>query len=114
MEINYQLVHLPKESLKKIELPEKNYSIGWSYGKEFLGSKPDLLKRSFYARLDPLSKNQPIRDNVWPEEIPEMKSTFEDLGNTIRQVGLVILENIDRYIKNNIPSYNLNYPKIIS
>ena len=28
LDLNYKLVNLPNESLKKVELPEKNYSIG--------------------------------------------------------------------------------------
>lgn len=114
LDLNYKLVNLPNESLKKVELPEKNYSIGWSYGKEQLGNLPDLLKASYYAKLDPLTSTKPIGNNVWPIELPEIKEAFEDLGNSIREVGLIILKNIDQYIKKNNPNYELNYPKIIS
>lgn len=112
--LDYQLVHLPQEALKKCELPEKNYASGWSYGKEQLGNLPDLLKGSFYAQLNPLTNFPPKGDNVWPQELPELEKAFMTLGNSIREVGLVILKNIDKYIKLNIPSYDLDYTKIVS
>ena len=113
-QLSHQLVNLPEEALRKIERPDKTYAVGWSYGKEYLGDKPDLLKASFYAALEPLNKQMPTEDNSWPAEIPELQATFNALGNVIRQVGLIILKNIDLFIKQKYPSYNLNYPEIVS
>jgi isopenicillin N synthase-like dioxygenase len=113
-DLNYKLVNLPDESLKKLEKPEILYSLGWSYGKEKLGKLPDLLKASFYAKLNPLTTRKQLGNNVWPQELPEMKEAFEELGNSIREVGLIILRNIDKYIKENNPNYELNYSNIIS
>jgi isopenicillin N synthase-like dioxygenase len=113
-DLNYELVNLPNESLKKLEKPEISYSLGWSYGKEKLGKLPDLLKASYYAKLDPLTTRKSNCENIWPQELPYMKEAFEDLGNSIREVGLIILKNIDKYIKENNPNYELNYCNIIS
>jgi len=114
-DLNHKLINLPESELKKVEKPEHNYSIGWSYGKEYLGSKPDLLKASYYARLTPLNLPQNFKDqNIWPEMLPELNSSFNAVGNVIRNIGLIILKNIDLFIKKNYPSYNLNYPNIIS
>jgi isopenicillin N synthase-like dioxygenase len=113
-DLNYKLVNLPDESLKKLEKPEILYALGWSYGKEKLGKLPDLLKASFYAKLDPLTTRKQLWNNVWPQELPEMKEAYEELGNSIREVGLIILRNIDKYIKEKNPNYQLNYSNIIS
>lgn len=114
-DLNHKLINLPESELKEIEKPELNYSFGWSYGKEYLSSKPDLLKASFYATLRALNNpNKFPNYNVWPESIPYLKPTLNSLGEIIRNVGLIILKNIDLYIKSNFNSYNLNYPEIIS
>jgi len=114
-ELNHKLVNLSEAELKKVEKPEVNYSIGWSYGKEYLGSKPDMLKASYYAKLKPLNLPFNYKDtNIWPVMLPELNSSFNAVGDVIRDIGLIILKNIDLYIKKHYPSYELNYPKIIS
>ncbi len=114
-ELTHKLINLPENELKKIEKQELNYSIGWSYGKEYLGSKPDLLKASYYAKLDPLHSSKNFKDeNIWPEMIPELKSSFTEVGNMIRDIGLIILKNIDLFIKKKNSCYNLDYQSIIS
>lgn len=114
-ELNHKLVNLPESELKKVEKPELNYTLGWSYGKEFLGSKPDLLKASYYATLKPLNSPKDFKDpNIWPEPLPELNATFNAVGEAIRDIGFVILSNIDKYIKKHYASYSLNYPSIIA
>jgi hypothetical protein len=45
-----QLANLPHEALKKYTVPESNFSVGWSRGKEHLqAGRVDSLKGSFYA-----------------------------------------------------------------
>jgi len=115
LKLNHELVNLPESELKKVEKPELNYSVGWSYGKEYLGTKPDMLKASYYAALKPLNLPTNFIDrNIWPEALPELNASFNSIGETIRDIGLIILSNIDKYIKQHYASYSLNYPRIIA
>lgn len=114
-DLNHKLVNLPENDLKKVEKPDLNYTVGWSYGKEYLGSKPDMLKASYYAKLKPVNLPQNFKDeNIWPSELPELNASFNAVGEAIRDIGLIILKNIDLYIKQHFQSYELNYQKIIS
>lgn len=110
----HKLTNLTDSALKKIERPDINYSLGWSYGKEkFSSGKADLLKGSYYACLLQDSSTNQVDTNVWPEEIPELRNSFFSLGNLIRDTGYTLLNVIDSYIKSIYPSYALNYKKII-
>ncbi len=52
LHMSYQLANLPKEELKKLEVPELNYGLGWNPGLlGFSGVKgvKDTLQGSFYG-----------------------------------------------------------------
>ena len=116
----HKLAYFPEADLKNLESPETNYSVGWSYGKEKLGDVPDLLKASYYAKLqvfDELANNKinTQMNNIWPNnKIPTLESNFMDLGNQIRAVSFMLYEVIDKYITSKYPSYSLQYKNIIS
>jgi isopenicillin N synthase-like dioxygenase len=109
----HKLVNLPDGTLKKLERPELNYGLGWSYGKEYLGEKPDLLKASYYLQLLNEVEKSPKDNNIWPQEIPELKQGFYELGGLLRQTGYHLLNVIDSYIKSVYPSYNHDYKELI-
>jgi isopenicillin N synthase-like dioxygenase len=108
-----QLVKLPKDSLKSLERPEINYALGWSYGKEYFNDKPDLLKASYYAQLLSMSMANQTDKNLWPQELPELKSAFYEMGGIMRSNGLILFSIIDKYIKKRFPKYGLDYPSLI-
>jgi isopenicillin N synthase-like dioxygenase len=111
----HKLVNLPPSTLTKLEHPEQNYAYGWSYGKEYLGEKPDFYKASYYANLRNLSTKSEHKENIWPsQDIPTFKPNFYELGDLIRNMGLTVLTLIDSYIKAQYPLYKLSYPTIIS
>lgn len=111
-QLSHKLVNLPKSSLDKLERPELNYGIGWSFGKEYFDDKPDFFKASYYSMLPQYGTDE-HSDNVWPDEIPALKSSVSKLGNIIREVGFDLLGVIDSYIKSKYPRYSLDYSKII-
>jgi isopenicillin N synthase-like dioxygenase len=113
LKLIYEIVNLPESVLKSLERPEIAFSLGWSYGKEYLNDKPDLLKASYYARLLQVSSKNPEDINVWPKEIPELRQAFFECGNVIRDNGMILLEVIDSYIKEVFPKYNVNYKQVI-
>lgn len=47
--LSYKIAHLPPSEQAKLEHPESMYNVGWSYGKEKLGDKPDFAKGSYYG-----------------------------------------------------------------
>ena len=112
----HKLVNLSKEKLEKIERPDLHYNLGWSHGKEKFKGKPDYMKGSFYATLNPY--NSEIKKNIddsgiWPEDIPDLKTNFRELGGQIRNVSFLLYDCIDAYIRSLIPTYNLNFKQLI-
>ena len=47
--LSYHLAHLSEAQLQRLEVPELNYGIGWSKGKERFRGTIDTGKGSFYA-----------------------------------------------------------------
>jgi isopenicillin N synthase-like dioxygenase len=96
-----------------LERPDINYALGWSHGKEYFNDKPDYLKGSYYAQLLQYNTDNPIDNNVWPKQFPDLRQTFLDLGNVIRNIGFIILDIIDSYIRSTYPKYDINYRRLI-
>ncbi|CAG9334967.1 unnamed protein product [Blepharisma stoltei] len=92
---------LPDDEKKELELPQINYMMGWSHGKEFFEGTPDFSKGSFYANPEvdkaPLYKGA-FHDNVWPRSLPELRIAFRDLGQEIMRVGALLARHLDKYI----------------
>ena len=109
-------------SLDKVVLPDTKFSTGWSHGREMLGDQPDIAKGSFYANpntnhlvadlcmrepektdhWEELGKRHPefYADNVWPEDdLPELESAFMEVGQLVRQVGILLAGVCDVYCR---------------
>lgn len=96
-----------------------HYSFGWSHGKEKLQGKPDVAKGSYYA--NPLF-DRPVDDesiiakfpefvhpNIWPTEaLPELEPAFKNLGQLIVAVGVLVAQQVDKYVHSMCPSYPVN------
>lgn len=113
-----KIVNMPKVYLEKYERPDVNYTLGYSHGKEKFLNEPDHKKASYYAVLQNYydnAANKPIElDNKWPREYaPQLPGAFYALGNQIREVGLLLFDAIDAYIKRQNPKYNVNCKELI-
>ncbi|TVT97440.1 hypothetical protein EJB05_57321 [Eragrostis curvula] len=105
------IANLPEDVKKELEDPESRYNFGWSHGKEKLESgKLDTFKGSFYANPvldvpttdDVLVSRYPsyCRPNIWPtDHLPELEIAFKALGKLILEVGLMLAQHCDRYVK---------------
>lgn len=104
---------LDQETKLKYENKESFYSFGWSHGKEKLQGKPDVSKGSYYANpqydepeTDPeLIKKYPafIHPNIWPkQELPQLEGAFKGLGQLIVDVGILVAQQCDKYIKTSV------------
>jgi isopenicillin N synthase-like dioxygenase len=101
----HKLVNLPKESLAKLEHPDSLYNVGWSFGKEKLGDKPDTKKGSFY--FNPLTDDPrpELREkypwcmpaNIWPdEELPALSQCTKRLGRRMHEVVISLALHVDK------------------
>ena len=110
-----KLYSLSDEEKQKITDPESGFSFGWSHGKEIFKGKPDLKKCSFYANPQydlpydnpELIEKYPYicRQNVWPESLPQFKPEFQRTCDIIINIGHLLIERIDSYIKSVNPQY---------
>lgn len=97
---------LPADVKAKYEVPQVNYSIGWSHGKESFQGVLDTAKGSFYANPSYDTPAPPAEGaavsafthpNVWPAEVPELEPAFKDLGQLIINVGRELAVHCDRF-----------------
>lgn len=104
-----KFIHLSEQIKEKYVNKESHYTIGWSYGKEMI---PDFSKGSYYANPlidEPTTDTELIKKypsfytpNIWPNEIPDFKKNFKELGELIYIVGLLVLNHCDKYLKSKI------------
>ena len=109
-----KLAALPKHILAKYEVPEANWWIGWSHGKELRASdkKPDVNKGSFY--FNPTADNPKVnchtsiylsQPNVWPKEIDDFEAACKDLAKLMVFVGTLIARQCDKFCEREIENY---------
>lgn len=98
---------MSEEAKEKYSVPDLNYSIGWSRGKERLeGGQPDTSKGSFYFNLS--SSQSPVFDkgdqtghqfhcfdNIWPKEIPELEPSLKRLTTLMTGTAQVLIQALD-------------------
>jgi isopenicillin N synthase-like dioxygenase len=108
-----KLANLPKDQLKKYEIPEAFYAIGWSHGKEQFQGQYDFSKGSFYAnpiydqqKYDPeaVKIGNSSAPNVWPSEIKELEPAFKKMGQVIKQTATHLSKHIDSYLHKQVPN----------
>jgi isopenicillin N synthase-like dioxygenase len=110
-----KLAQLPEDTLKKLEDPESRYMFGWSRGRETMNGKLDFSKGSFYANpvTDTPTEDKKLQDaypeychpNLWPEELPELRTALRDLGQLMLNTATLIASKCDKFLKNTIPDY---------
>jgi isopenicillin N synthase-like dioxygenase len=106
----HQLGSLGPEKLKKLEIPESYYSVGWSHGKEQFSGKYDFAKGSFYSnpifdqpKSDPEAQAKGLvgyaYPNVWPkEEVPALEQAVKDMGAIIRETAGHLAKQLDKFV----------------
>lgn len=104
-----KFAEMPESIKNKYVDPKSLYSFGWSHGKEKLSSGvPDLAKGSFYANPvkdisttdTELKKKSPeiYSNNIWPDELPELKESFFDISKLLVEIGLLFCKHLDQYL----------------
>jgi isopenicillin N synthase-like dioxygenase len=96
-----KIANLPAEELDALTLPDKDYTIGWSHGKEQFGvdsatGEPiyDNRKGSFY--LDPFRENT----NVFPRSsLPSLEPALLEVTHSMSQVALWVSKLCDAYLQ---------------
>ncbi|KAF2857353.1 Clavaminate synthase-like protein [Piedraia hortae CBS 480.64] len=116
------LAHLPPSTLSALERPSAKYSIGWSRGKENLGTGYDELKGSFYfhpvqnAALQTKARDlypdreEMVSPNIWPASLPGFEESLMTLSNLIVDVAAEVAKACDRFGQENIEGYR---PKLV-
>ncbi|VVT46821.1 uncharacterized protein SAPINGB_P001403 [Magnusiomyces paraingens] len=121
-----RLAHLPQDVLASMEVPQAQWLVGWSRGREKLegsGDKPDTQKGSFYvncafhtcddleappsADVKGYEKGYEIytHSNVWPPEDLEFKRNLKDLCNLMIDTAAVVAAACDRLFGGKLPGY---------
>ncbi len=97
---------LDEEEQKNYESPETFYAFGWSKGKEKMkNGVPDTAKGSYYG--NPIHD---VENNIWPtEHIEKFEYNFKKMGNFMYEVGINVIGECDKYLKNNIKEYPKDY-----
>jgi isopenicillin N synthase-like dioxygenase len=95
---------LPEEAKRSYHLPGGGGARGYTpFGIETAkGAKAHDLKEFWHVGRD-LPPGHPFRshmpDNVWPDEVPSFKDTFQQLYAAFDRTGLTILKAIARFLK---------------
>ena len=95
---------LPEEAKRRYHLPGGGGARGYTpFGIETAkGAKAHDLKEFWHVGRD-LPPGHPFRshmpDNVWPDEVPSFKDTFQQLYAAFDRTGLKILKAIARFLK---------------
>jgi isopenicillin N synthase-like dioxygenase len=114
--LGHTLAHASSEVKSKLEHEPSLWNVGWSHGKEKLGDNPDFAKGSFYANplfdspapSEEVYKANPYAypKNLWPtNDIPQLEVAFKELGHLMFDVVVLLCKQIDRLVKNRIPTY---------
>ncbi len=97
-----KVANLSPDILEQYELPETDYWIGWSHGRELRASdkQPDTHKGSFYfnpAPGDMVSDDHLSHPNVWIKEIPEFEKYCMELSQMMLKVGKLVAIQCDKF-----------------
>lgn len=108
LQLSRRLALLPESDRKKLELPEADYAVGWQHGNESFNGVLELSRASFYANPqieEALTDKGAYHANLWPENLPEFRDAFKDMGTEIIRVGSLVARQMDKYIKKHCPDY---------
>jgi isopenicillin N synthase-like dioxygenase len=105
-----QLAHLSSDQLEELTVPESDYTIGWSHGKEQFGvdhetNQPiyDTRKGSFYFNpfSDPSQEQTQQPSNVFPssEKFPFFEDQLMQLTHSMTEITLWVAALCDAYLK---------------
>jgi isopenicillin N synthase-like dioxygenase len=112
--LGFRFAALPNAVKDRYVHERSSYSFGWSHGKELL--KPgqfDEFKGSYYnnpqydvPQADPVLVDkypENYHPNVWPDaDFPELKPAFMTLGQRMVDVGVLVAEQCDRYVRSKL------------
>lgn len=122
----YRFAKLDENIREKYTDPGSRYSFGWSYGKEIMDGKPDVLKGSYYA--NPTVDNPTASaeehakypeyygQNIWPNEkdIEDFEEAFKDLGKFVFKVGCELAVACQPFALSHLSDSSMSLPNLIS
>ncbi|KZP16761.1 Clavaminate synthase-like protein [Athelia psychrophila] len=130
LKLAYQFGNLDEQTREKYADPKTNYSFGWSHGKEIMNGKPDTLKGSYYANINPAlhkfdispaqQKSHPeyYGENIWPKSdekhVEGFEQAFKDLGGFIFKVGCELAAACQPFVSQHVKDSSLSLPDLIS
>ena len=104
-----QFAEMP-DTIKEKYVDEKSlYSFGWSHGKEKMSNGiADIAKGSYYANplKDIITQDKNLKeqfpeiysDNIWPDELPELKENFNNTTEILIKIGLQFCIHLDNFL----------------
>lgn len=95
----------PLEEKQKMSKPDIWYQRGWTPPETeqavVAGGQPDF-KECYFMAPEPLDQTAALEypeiyaKNVWPEGAPEFRSTYENIGHQLHEIGLALLRGAAR------------------
>lgn len=97
---------------------------------EIMNGKPDTLKGSYYANINPNAHKSKIKlsqrqshpeyygENIWPnsqdKRIEGFQTAFEDLGGLVFQIGCELAAACQPFVSQHVKDSSLSLPDLIS
>jgi isopenicillin N synthase-like dioxygenase len=130
LKLAYKFATLDENTREQYADPVTKYSFGWSHGKEIMNGKPDTLKGSYYANINPaidkfnvsLAQRQDYPEyygeNIWPKqdvtEVEGFEEAFKNLGSFVFKVGCELAAACQPFVSQHLTDSSLSLPEMIS
>lgn len=130
LKLAYEFATLEESTREQYADPATKYSFGWSHGKEIMNGKPDNLKGSYYANINPAidklnvssaqRQNHPeyYGDNIWPKHdekgVEGFEEAFKDLGSFVFKVGCELAAACQPFVSQHLMDSSISLPELIS
>ncbi|KAK7064573.1 RIC1 domain-containing protein [Favolaschia claudopus] len=129
LKLAHSFAKLDEPVREKYADPQSRYSFGWSHGKEIMNGKPDLLKGSYYANINPLIENPEVspelreaypeyyNKNIWPNTdetgVEGFENAFKDLGNFVFKIGCELAVACQPFVSSHLQDTSVSLPDLI-
>ncbi|KIM85437.1 hypothetical protein PILCRDRAFT_817457 [Piloderma croceum F 1598] len=126
----YKFAALDENTREQYADPATKYSFGWSHGKEIMNGKPDTLKGSYYANINPVIDTFDVSSgqrndypeyygkNIWPKKdekgVEGFEEAFKNLGSFVFKVGCELAAACQPFVSQHLTDSSISLPEIIS
>ena len=94
-----EIYGLPQSAKSSLICPKAFYKVGYSHGHEIYKGQTNSTQSNFHANFI----DNPEVPNVWPSQLPHLKSAFLDLSSIFQSTSAYFLSHIDHYIEELFP-----------